>query len=94
MALALAGLAVPPDVRPVIAERERLAGRLRALELAPLPSHANFLYVPLDRADELADALLSVGLVVRPFHRAVRISVRTPEDDAVLVAALERALSA
>ncbi len=92
VALALEGLGAPPDVQPVIAERERLADRLRALGLEPLPSHGNFLYVPLERSDEVADALLSVGLVVRPFPGAVRISVRTPEDDDVLLAALERVL--
>ena len=50
VALALAGLADPPDVRPTLEERDRLAGELRALGLDPLPSWANFLYVPVGRA--------------------------------------------
>ena len=94
VALALAGLAAPPDVQPVIAERERLAGRLRDLGLEPAPSHANFVYVPVEGAPALADALLADGLVVRPFAGALRISVRTPEDDDVLLAALGRILAA
>src|SRR5207248_9055412 len=48
VALALAALASPPDVRPVIEERERLAAELRGLGFAPVPSRANFVYVPGD----------------------------------------------
>src|SRR5436190_13944815 len=44
-ALALAGLASPPDVSPILEERERVAKRLRGLGLEPRASHANFLYV-------------------------------------------------
>ena len=44
-ALAIAALASPPDVTPVLEERERLTSCLRALGLEPLPSHGNFLYV-------------------------------------------------
>ena len=87
-ALALAGLASPPDVRSTIDERERLADRLRDLDLAPLPSHANFLYLPLADAREVSDALLRQGLLVRPYDDAIRITVRTREDDDRLLAAL------
>src|SRR5437899_3971149 len=41
-ALAVAALAERPDPGPVLEERERLASALRALGLAPLPSHTNF----------------------------------------------------
>jgi len=81
VALALAGLASPPDVVPTVEERERLAGRLRELGLAPLPSWTNFLYVPLGRAAEVADRLLRRGLLVRPFADAIRVTVRDREDD-------------
>jgi imidazoleglycerol-phosphate dehydratase / histidinol-phosphatase len=75
----------------VIEERDRLAAALRALGLQPLESHTNFLYVPVDD-DELDDALLRQGLVVRAFPGALRISVRDREDDDVLVEALARLL--
>ena len=55
-ALALAVLARPPDVRPLVEERERLAERLRELGLEALPSAANFLYVPLGRAPNVLQA--------------------------------------
>ena len=49
-ALALAALASPPDLAPTLEERERLAGELRSLGYAPLPSYGSFLFVPVRRA--------------------------------------------
>jgi histidinol-phosphate aminotransferase len=92
VALALAGLADPPDVRPTIEERERLARELRAIGLEPLPSWANFLYVPTDRASELDEALLHRGLPVRASATAIRITVREAADDDLLLEALAELL--
>jgi histidinol-phosphate aminotransferase len=92
VALALAGLADPPDVGPTIAERKRLADRLRSLGLEPLPSWANFLYVPLAEASVTAERLLERGLLVRPFTGAIRITVRDARDDDRLVEALAELL--
>jgi imidazoleglycerol-phosphate dehydratase/histidinol-phosphatase len=88
IALALAALESPPDVAPVIEERERLATELRALGFEPLPSRANFLYVPLDDPHNVSDRLLAAGCVVRVFDDAIRISVRDREDDDLLLATL------
>lgn len=91
-ALALAALrAGPPDVAPTIAEREWLADRLRDLALEPLPSHANFLYVPMPAARETYERLLHRGLVVRPSDEAIRITVHAREANERLLAALEEA---
>jgi histidinol-phosphate aminotransferase len=89
-ALALAALRDPPGVAETIAERERLAAGLRQLGLAPLPSHANFVYVPIDRPQETYEQLLRQGLVVRPFEDAIRITVHTPAANDRLLAALEQ----
>ena len=54
----------------VIANRARLAERLRELGLAPLPSAANFLLVPLPAGARAADwnvRLRARGVAVRPF---------------------------
>jgi histidinol-phosphate/aromatic aminotransferase/cobyric acid decarboxylase-like protein/imidazoleglycerol phosphate dehydratase HisB len=91
-ALALAALADPPDVAPVLEERERVERALRALGLEPLPSHANFLYVPVEEPESVAAALLRSGVVVRVFPEAIRFNVRDPEDDDLLLEALARAL--
>jgi histidinol-phosphate/aromatic aminotransferase/cobyric acid decarboxylase-like protein/imidazoleglycerol phosphate dehydratase HisB len=91
-ALALAALADPPDVRTQVEERERCASVLRALGLAPLPSSANFLYVPVDEPDALAETLLRSGVVVRIYPDAIRFSVRDRADDDLLLEALARAL--
>jgi histidinol-phosphate aminotransferase len=92
VALALAGLADPPDVQPTIAERDRLGGELHALGLDPLPSWANFVYVPTERAGELGLALLRRGLPVRASPAAIRITVRDRADDDVLLEALAELL--
>jgi len=92
VALALAALAAPPDVAPVIDERERVASALRALGLDPASSHANFLYVPVDDGVTLADSLLRQGLVVRAYPTAIRVSVLDREDDDLLVETLARVL--
>ncbi len=88
VALALAALASPPDVRPVIEERDRLASELRALGYEPLPSRTNFLYVPVDDPSAVGEQLLAAGCVPRVFADGIRISVRDREDDDVLLSAL------
>src|SRR5262245_35719347 len=80
-ALALAGLEAPPDVTPILEERERMAERLRELGFEPLPSAANFLYVPVDDPQAEYDRLLQHGLAVRPVLGGIRITIRSQQDD-------------
>jgi histidinol-phosphate aminotransferase len=91
VALALAGLERPPDVAPIVEERERLADELRGIGLEPWPSHANFLYVPFDGAEEVGGRLLRQGLPVRRLPGAIRITIRNERDDNRLVAAIDAA---
>jgi histidinol-phosphate/aromatic aminotransferase/cobyric acid decarboxylase-like protein len=91
VALALAGLESPPDVGPIVAERERLAQELRRSGLDPWPSSGNFLYVPLEDAEEVGEALMLQGLPVRRLPGAMRITVRNQADDDRLVDALRSA---
>ncbi len=88
VALALAALRTPPDVTAVVEERERLAAALRALGFEPLPSHANFVFVPTPDAAEIAARLLVRGCVVRVTRGGIRITVRDREDDDLLLAVL------
>jgi len=88
VALALAALHTPPDVAPLLEERERLADELRTLGFRPLPSRANFLFVPVQDAEATAAQLLERGCVVRITAGGVRITVRDREDDDLLLAAL------
>jgi histidinol-phosphate aminotransferase len=88
-ALALAGLAAPPDVTPILEERERVGNRLRELGFEPWPSHANFVYVPVDDPQAWYDRLLQLGLAVRPVRGGIRITIRTQPDDDRLLEALQ-----
>jgi histidinol-phosphate/aromatic aminotransferase/cobyric acid decarboxylase-like protein/imidazoleglycerol phosphate dehydratase HisB len=88
VALALAALRTPPDVRAVVDERERLAAELRSLGYEPLPSRANFVFVPTPDATEIAERLLARGYVVRAREDGIRITIRDREDDDLLLAAL------
>lgn len=90
--LALAALSNPPDVRPQIEERERLAAELRALGLTPLDSHTNFVFVPTPDADVIADGLLQQGMVVRRYEDGIRVNVRDRHDDDLLLRALAAVL--
>lgn len=60
-----------PWVRARVAEavenRGRLAERLRALGLAPVPSQANFVLVPFRGACDVARRMRDAGIAVRPF---------------------------
>lgn len=91
-ALALVALRESPDVSAQVEERERLAGALAGLGLEPLPSSANFLFVPVERPAVLGATLLRDGIVVRVFPDGIRLSIRDREDDDLLLAALARAL--
>ena len=88
VALALAGLASPPDVGPILEERERFAAELRELGLEPLPSSANFVALPLGDSTEIANRLSLRGLPVRPYRDGIRITIRDRRDDDVLLAAI------
>jgi histidinol-phosphate aminotransferase len=90
-ALALAVLADPPDISPVLEERERLRDRLRGLGLDTPASAANFLYVPLPHAAEVSRLLLAEGMVVRDYPDAIRVTVLDRAANERLVDALARA---
>lgn len=56
------------------ASRDRLAERLTALGLTPLPSQANFLCVPCRQASRVADRLLARGFALRVLRELPRIT--------------------
>ena len=87
-ALAVAALRNPPDVSEVVEERERLTGELRSLGFEPLPSRANFVFVPVEDPQPIFDKLLAGGCVVRVTGGGIRITVRDREDDDLLLANL------
>ena len=74
------------DVAATIAERERVAGALRAAGFDVPVSGGNFVYVRTERP--LAAELETHGLIVRSVAGGIRIGIRNPTDDDVLLRAL------
>jgi histidinol-phosphate aminotransferase len=64
---------VAAHVREAIENRERLSGALRAMGLAPLPTAANFVLVPVPDAAGADRAMRERGIAVRPFTALPRI---------------------
>jgi histidinol-phosphate aminotransferase len=98
---ALAALHDEPHVRSSVeAVREglrRITTALDAMGVPYVPSRANFLLVELPDAMRAYEALLKLGVIVRPMasfglERALRITVGTPEENARLVDALRLVL--
>ena len=58
---------VGAHVRLAVDARERLAGELRRRSLQPLPSAANFVFVPMPDAIAVAKRMLDRGIRVRAF---------------------------
>jgi histidinol-phosphate aminotransferase len=89
--LAAAGLREPrieSEVTATLAERERVRSALAAAGLEVPVVHANFVVARSAAAPELAAELESRGLVVRGYADSLRITVRSPADDDLLLRAL------
>ncbi len=72
-----------------VTERARVDAALRALDLAPLESEANFLFVDLgsaERANAAFDGLIKLGVIVRPARgfgapTAIRVTIGWPHEN-------------
>ncbi|MEV4345554.1 histidinol-phosphate transaminase [Actinoplanes sp. NPDC049596] len=97
---ALAALDQEAEVRRrcalVVAERERVTEALRKLSVDVPASQANFVWLPLgDRSAAFGQACESRGVIVRPFQPdGVRVTIGTPEENDLFLAAAEAALEA
>jgi histidinol-phosphate aminotransferase len=80
-------------------EQERLRPLLKALGFEVYPSATNFFFVKAPQAAaNLAEALLSEGIIVRPLHNYsltdyLRISVGTASENDILVSKLQKILT-
>ena len=76
------------EAEAVRAERERFRGAFLAAGWDAPESHASFVVVRTPEGPALAAELESRGLVVRSYPDALRISVRSPSDDDLVLTAL------
>lgn len=65
---------VSEHVDAFVENRARLEERLRALGLSPVPSAANFVFVPLANAGTIARRMRELGVAVRPFEGMAPVS--------------------
>jgi len=90
--IAVAALRTPRlDVDETIEERERMRYALVAAGYDCPPGHGNFVYVRTADAPAIADRLERQGLVVRHYADAIRITVRLPAENDLILAALDAA---
>ncbi|MEU4559830.1 histidinol-phosphate transaminase [Actinoplanes sp. NPDC023936] len=98
-AAALAALEQEDEVRRrcslVVAERSRLTEALRKLSIDVPESQANFVWLPLgERTAAFTAACENRGVIVRGFQPdGVRVTVGTPEENDLFLAAAEAALA-
>jgi histidinol-phosphate aminotransferase len=85
--IAAAALSQPRiDVRATVAERERVRATLSQFGYDVPPSAGNFVFV---RSNEpLAERLEEQGLVVRGYREGIRVTLRRPSENDVLLRAL------
>jgi imidazoleglycerol-phosphate dehydratase len=87
--IAAAALRTPElDVEETIAERERVRSAFLAAGFDCPEGHGNFVYLRLDGAHGVADELEAAGLVVRRYPGAIRITMRQPAENDLMLAAL------
>ncbi len=87
-AIAAAALREPRlgDVETTIEERERMRTALVAAAYDVAPTATNFLFLSTDAP--LAERLVAQGIVVRTFPTGMRVTVRRPSENDVLLRAL------
>ncbi|MGZ4646463.1 MAG: histidinol-phosphate transaminase [Blastococcus sp.] len=94
-AAAVAALASEDEVRArcaaVVTERDRLTAALRERGLDVADSQANFVWLPVgEQTAELTAALEARAVITRPFAgEGLRVTVGSPEEDDVFLAALD-----
>ncbi len=78
----------------VVAERDRVLGRIRKILPEVPETQANFVWLPLgDGAVPFAAACEAAGVIVRPFAGdGVRVTIGTPEENDAFLAAAENTL--
>ncbi|HEX2111145.1 MAG TPA: histidinol-phosphate transaminase [Gaiellaceae bacterium] len=79
---------IASEVSATVRERERLRTALAAAGYDAPAVHANFVLVRMSDAPAVARNLERQGLVVRAYRDTIRITVRTPADDDLLLAGL------
>jgi histidinol-phosphate aminotransferase len=87
-AAALERAEIEPEVRATTAERERVRAALVAAGFDAPQTHTNFVVVRTPQAGAIAGRLERRGLVVRAYPDSLRITVRSPSDDDLLLAEL------
>lgn len=93
-AAAVASLAAGDElasrVDEAVAERSRVAERLRAAGYPVPESHANFVWISArEKTDEIAQKLMAEGIMGRPFPGdGIRITLGTPEENNAMLKAL------
>ncbi|MDA8084314.1 MAG: histidinol-phosphate transaminase [Nitrospiraceae bacterium] len=70
--------------------RQYLYRELGGMGFSYVPTHANFIYMPVDDAPMLYSALLKKGVIIRPMGpKAIRVTIGLPEENFRFIDALK-----
>lgn len=84
---------IEKQVTQIVLQRQRMEAALKKLGLIVFPSQANFLLVRMGpRASDICIALKEKGILVRNRTDCIRISIRSPKENTVLIKALREIL--
>jgi histidinol-phosphate aminotransferase len=72
------------------AGKKYLYKELDAIGLQYVPTHANFIFMPVDDAMAINDQLLKKGVIIRPMGpKAIRVTIGLPEENRRFIEALK-----
>ena len=70
--------------------KKYLCKELGAMGLKYVPTQANFIYIPVEKAVDIYNRLLKLGIIVRPMGpNAIRVTIGLPEENRQFIEALK-----
>jgi histidinol-phosphate aminotransferase len=71
--------------------RKYLYEQLDAIGVACVPTETNFIYIPVEDSAAVNDALLRLGVIIRPMGpKAIRVTIGLPEENRRFIEALKK----
>jgi histidinol-phosphate aminotransferase len=68
--------------------KKYLSAELKSMGVKYVPTEANFLYIPIEKAMAVYEKLLKMGVIIRPMGpNAIRVTIGLPEENSRFIEA-------